>query len=299
LLLVTGAVFLDWRAGRTLAVSIVVCAGFALVGGTLARGGLPFGPFGLALGVLIVGAAVAVASAHLLDRWRTELAERERALADLSEHLMSVHEEERRQLARELHEELCQSMTAMLSYLWLVENRDGNDLAAIRGDAAAARAVGTQTLAEMRRLSQGLRPTALDVCGLVPALETYVKTFGEREHISTTFAAKGLPERLPPHLEVGLYRVTQEALGNVARHTRTSRVDVDLALQGTELRLEVSDDGVEAGPGPNGPGLIAIGERARALGGSVGLQSARGNRLTVRVPIAARSLDPARNRRAS
>jgi signal transduction histidine kinase len=302
LLLITGAVFLEWRAGRTLLVSIVVCTGFALVGATLARRGLPVGPFGLALVVLLVGAAVAVASAHILERSRAELAEREHALADLSTHLMTVQEEERRHLARELHEELGQSMTAMLSYLWLIENRDAHDIAAIHSDAAAARTLGSQTLAEMRRLSQGLRPTVLDVCGLVPALETYVKSFGEREHIATRFAAKGLPERLPTHLEVGLYRVTQEALGNVARHAGASHVEVDLALQGAELRLEVHDDGVgleTRKDTPNGHGLVAIGERARALGGSVGVDSARGTHLTVRIPISPRGVDPDRDRRAS
>lgn len=290
LLLVGGAVFFGWSALRVLLVSGIVCAGFALIGLTLARRGLPGGPFGLAMAVLVIGAAVAVASAHLLERFRADLEGRERALADLSTRLMSAQEEERSRLSRELHDGLGQSLTAMLSYLWLIERQGSEDVAAIHHNAAAARALGSKTVAHMRQISQLLHPTALDVCGLAPALETYVRSFGEQERVRVSFTSRNIPDHLPPALEVALYRMAQEALTNVARHARATRADVSIALHGSELRLEVKDNGIgldlSRSGHTSGTGLVGISERARALGGAVALQSARGTQLTVRIPFA-------------
>jgi signal transduction histidine kinase len=290
LLLVGGAVFFGWSARRALVVSAIVGVGFALVGLTLARRGLPGGPFALATAVLLIGAALAVASAHLLERYRADLARRERTLVELSARLMSAQEEERSRISRELHDGLGQSLTAMLSYLWLIERQGSDDVAAIHHNAAAARALGSKTVAQLRQISQLLHPTALDVCGLAPALETYVRSFGQQEHVQVSFTARNVPDHLPAPLEVALYRMTQEALSNVARHARATRADVSLALQGAELRLEVRDNGIGLAAsrdgGTTGTGLVGISERARALGGAVALESAGGTQLTVRIPFA-------------
>ena len=142
----------------------------------------------------------------------------------------------------------------------------------------------------MRELSQDLRPSALDDYGLLPSLDSQVKTFTERHGIVATFSAAGVPERLPADIETAVYRITQEALTNVVRHAGARHVRVVLAAVGDEIELEVEDDGVgivtKPKNGDAGTGLIGIRERVRALGGSVALTSGSGAHLCVRLPVA-------------
>src|SRR5262249_24187794 len=147
-----------------------------------------------------------------------------------------------------------------------------------------------RTLGAMRELSQLLRPSVLDALGLMPSLDTLVGAFGERHQIAISLTSDGLPERLPAELETALYRITQEALTNVARHARAGRVRVALTAIGGQLRLEIEDDGVGlASPNgakpPTGTGRVGIRERVRALGGQMTLHGERGVRLEVRLPL--------------
>jgi two-component system NarL family sensor kinase len=127
----------------------------------------------------------------------------------------------------------------------------------------------------------------LGLYGLVPSLETLCRDFGERHAIAATFAATDLPERLPAGVETAVYRITQEALTNVARHAHAGHVRVALTAVPGQVRLEVGDDGVGIAPmrHPRGIGLTGIGERVRALGGNVAIQSSHGTRLLVSIPL--------------
>src|SRR5437762_1101737 len=194
--------------------------------------------------------------------------------------LISVQEEQLRRLSRELHDELGQSLTAVSSYLWLLERKLPPDLGELRARASEARRLVAKTLGEMRELSQLLRPPGLDLYGLAGSLEAHLEAFRGRHQIATKFTAEGLPERLPEEIETALYRIIQEALTNVARHARAKRVWVALTGKGDELRLEVRDDGVglpadNGASRPSGIGLIGIRERVRALRGTVTLSSGR------------------------
>ena len=215
---------------------------------------------------------------------------RESELTALSARLMAVQEENWRRLSHELHEELGQSLSAVLSYLWSIERDLPEQYAEMRGRAAEARRLAAETVAQMRELSQLLRPSVLDDYGLVPSLDTYLKAFAERHQITASFSAEGLPARLSVEVETALYRIAQEALTNVARHAHASRVRVGLEAEGRELRLEVEDDGVglptrQGAAGMPGTGLIAIHERVRRLGGTLSMHSGSGTRLRVRLPI--------------
>jgi len=289
-LLIGSAVLFSWSTWRTVLAGVLMCAGFALVGAVLSSHGLPAAPFGLAVGALIAGVVTATASARVIDHFRTSLAQRQDELAAFSTRLMSVHEEERRRVSRELHEELGSSLTAILSYLWLFDRQRPEDFGALQSRAADARRLVAKTIAEMRELSQGLRPSALDDYGLLPSLDSQVKTFTERHGIVATFSAAGVPERLPADIETAVYRITQEALTNVVRHAGARHVRVVLAAVGDEIELEVEDDGVgivtKPKNGDAGTGLIGIRERVRALGGSVALTSGSGAHLRVRLPVA-------------
>lgn len=290
-LLIGSAVLYSWRTRRTVLAGTMMCVGFALVGAILSSRGLPAAPFGLAVGSLAAGVLTAAASARVIDRFRNSLAQRHGELAALSTRLMSVHEEERRRVSRELHEELGSSLTAILWYLWLFDRQRPEDLGALQSRAADARRLVAKTIAEIRELSQGLRPSALDDYGLLPSLDSQVKTFTERHGIAATFTADGVPERLPADIETAVYRITQEALTNVVQHAGARHVRVALSAMDGELRLEVEDDGVGLAPkrknGELGTGLIGIRERVWALGGSVSVTSGSGAHLRVRLPIPA------------
>jgi signal transduction histidine kinase len=276
-LLMGNAVLFSWSAGRVLGLAVALCIAFVVVG--------------VAAIVVLVGSATAVGCARLLALLRTRLAQRQRELTDLSTRLMAVQEEERRRLARELHDEFGQALTAVNAYLWLIERQPPGDTGLLKTRTAEARRVVNATLGAMRELSQLLRPSVLDTLGLAASLDTLLRRFREHHGIAISLTSDGLPDRLPADIETALYRITQEALTNVARHAQASRVRVALAATGGDVRLEIEDDGVGLPPqngaqGETGIGLVGIRERVRALGGTLTIASRRGVRLAARVPLA-------------
>src|SRR5207247_10217070 len=121
-------------------------------------------------------------------------------------------------------------------------------------------------------------------------LATRLAAFAQPHQLAVSLTSDGRPERLPAEMETALYRITQEALTNAARHAHAARVRVALTAIGGELRLEIEDDGVglaarNGGKPPTGTGLVGIRERVRALGGPLGPHGARGVRVAVRVPL--------------
>jgi len=287
-LLVGTAVLAAWSSGRAMLVGALVWLGFLGVGLAVPAGRLPNTDFLYALNALLLGVAVAIVSAEVLSTTRARLAHRQEELAALSGRLMSLQEEERRRLSRELHDQVGQSLTAVISYLWLVDR--GLDPAARepREHLGEARRLAAKTLSDIRELSQLLRPSVLDDWGLGPSLEAHVDTFGRRHEIATGLTIEGLPERLPVEFETAVYRITQEALTNVARHAHAKRVDVRVRADGTRLTLLVADDGIgigNRGERPGGMGLVGIRERVRALGGSFTIGGSSGTELRVDLPL--------------
>jgi len=283
--LMVAVVLFSWDIRRMVAVAVLACGGFGLVGAVVGAGHTTAILF--PLGPLVVSAAITIATARVLEQFRARLARRESELGALSTQLMSVQEEERRRLSRELHDEFGQKLTAVMLLLER-EPPAGNGAARERLDEAR-RLVG-RTLAAMRELSRLLRPPSLDDFGLVPSLDTHLKAFAERHQIEVTFHASQLPERLPADTETALYRIAQEALTNVARHSQARRVRIDLGVRNAELELDVQDDGVgfvgtNGSSARGGTGLIGIRERVRGLGGTMSIAGGRGVRLSVRLPL--------------
>jgi len=292
-LLVSSSVLFAWAPWRVASLAAAAGAGFAITG-TLAR--VPDVPFVLAFGVVLIGGAVAVACSNVLAGFRGELAAREQELQTLSRQLMSAQEEERRRLSRELHDELGQSLTAVSAYLWLAQRDLPAGADGARERVTEARRLVAKTLGEMRELSQLLCPPILALQGLVASLEAQLEAFRDRHGVATRFTVSGVSERLPADVETALYRITQEALTNVARHARAHAVKVGLVADDLELRLQIDDDGVgvpvrHGKAVATGTGLLGISERARALGGTVSISSRQGTHLCVRVP---RTPTPAR-----
>jgi PAS domain S-box-containing protein len=219
-------------------------------------------------------------------------AEEIRAL--LLNQVITVQEEERRRIARELHDETAQSLASLA--LGLSALQEARTLGAARAQARELHQVVTRALAEVRRLAWGLRPSVLDDLGLAAALGRYVEEFGRTRGIDVEVDAGGLGDaRLPAAVETALFRIMQEALSNVARHAGARRVHVALARFGVVVAMVITDDGCgfdpqrAAAPASvrHGLGIHTMRERAVVLNGTFELESAagRGTRITVEIPL--------------
>jgi signal transduction histidine kinase len=291
LLLFGATVICGWSPRRTALVGTLFAQGFLLVALLAHRHDVPRDRLIFSIGALLFASVIAAFCASVMEAARTAIAGRESELERLSNRLMSVQEEERRRLSRELHDGVGQGLTAVVSHLWLIERRLPHGDDGLRVQVSEARGLAAKTLAEIRELSQLLRPSLLDDWGLVPSLEAQVKTFKTHQEIEVALEADDLPDRLPQELETAIYRIVQEALTNVVKHARATRVRVALRHTDHALHLDVIDNGIgyregRAGDKP-GLGLLSIRERVRALGGRVTMTSSRGAHLSVVLPLPA------------
>jgi len=210
----------------------------------------------------------------------------------LIEQVMAAQDEERRRIARELHDETGQSLTAVLVGLRTIEASRTRREAA--GLAQKLRGTVAHTLEEVGRLSRGLHPGTLDDLGLAAAVTRQVEEFVQRHEVATDMRIDGLDsEPLPPLLQTTVYRILQEALTNVARHAAARSVSVRLSRDARKVELRVQDDGIglnSALPSAGNRrrlGLQGMRERAALLGGSVEVDSPRGagTTITARFPM--------------
>ena len=199
--------------------------------------------------------------------------------------VLQAQEEERRRLARDLHDEVNQALTAILLRLEALSHDAPPDLA---DEFVEVKRLVNQAMAELLQLARQLRPTALDDHGLLPALETHLRRFATQTGIDADLRTHGQVTELEADQEIAVYRVAQEALANIARHADASRVEVDLDTSGSALELRVRDDGrgFDTGSRRNGLGLGGMAERARLVGGELTIDSqpGGGTNLVMRVP---------------
>lgn len=214
----------------------------------------------------------------MLSEERGRLAARTTELEQLTRLLLRAQEDERRRIARELHDEAGQVLTAV---------KIGLDL---DGHAEAGAQVG-RALAQVRDLSNLLRPSALDDLGLVPALRALAEDVSQRSRLNVSLDLAPL-DQVPPETEVVIYRVIQEALTNVVRHARATRVRAGVAMNERQVVLTVEDDGQGLAPeaGPH-LGWLGMQERVMSAGGtlSIGPSTGSGVRLVASIPLGASS----------
>jgi len=206
---------------------------------------------------------------------------------DLVERILEVQADERERVARELHDETGQSLTALLVGLRAIEERSAPEL---RDDVAELRDRVRRLIADVGRLARGLHPTALDELHLAEVLEQQVGEFREASGIEARLDVDDAPtlDRLSRAASLAVYRVVQEGLTNVWRHAGASSVEVRVAPEGNEVHLEISDNGnglAHRDPDRRGLGLVLMGRRVRALGGRLTVDAIVGEGTTLRVAI--------------
>lgn len=210
--------------------------------------------------------------------------------------LLTTQEDERRQIARELHDQLGQDLTALLLEIKALER------AAVAGTAVANRVtqvqqVALQISAEVRTLALQLHPPALEHLGLLATLASYVEEWSARALIPVEVHTTGLDGvRLPPQLEIALYRLVQECLTNILKHAQATDVSLIIERHANLVQLTVEDDGVgfDVAAAQQGAhtarrlGLIGMQERVAQLGGTWSIESepGRGTTIIVRIPLA-------------
>ena len=209
-------------------------------------------------------------------------------LQRLSTELVRVQEEERRTIARELHDEVGQVLMAIKVELAVAQRR----LATSGGPERMlddAQAITDGALNTVRDLSHLLHPAMLDDLGLVAVLEWYLAGFGKRHGIPVELLQDGMTGRLAPEIEAAAYRVVQEALTNIAKHAKATLAFVYLRCSAATFEVTIEDNGIGFDPARprRGLGLIGIRERVANLGGRVHVNSApgEGTRLTIEVPV--------------
>jgi PAS domain S-box-containing protein len=222
----------------------------------------------------------------------TERKQTEESRTRLIERVMSAQEEERRRIARELHDETGQSLTSLLVGLRLIG--DTRTLKKAKAQLNQLRHITVQILDNLRRLARGLHPSILDDLGLVVALNRYTADYAQSHGITVNVHTEGLDSsRLPSAVETALYRIMQEALTNIVRHAAAKNVRIALTRQPLDVRMTVEDDGcgfdvettLRTSTTSGHLGLFGMCERAMLLDGSVTIESKRGQGTTIFVQI--------------
>ncbi len=230
---------------------------------------------------------------QILLRDVTERRARQLGLETYARRIIQAQEEERRRIARELHDSSLQSVVLLCRQLDVLEL--GSDLPDTVQKALTATRESAEGIAdELRRFSRDLRPSVLDDLGLVPALRWLASDLEDRTGVRVNLDVDGSIARLAPDTELGVFRMCQEALHNVERHAAASSVVICLSRDANHLKLSIADDGrgMRSDEFPSAPmrsgklGLVGLRERARLLDGTVKVVSApgQGTRVEILVP---------------
>ena len=255
----------------------------------------------------LAGATITLAQGILRREAEERLKESQEQLRALAAHLELVREEERTRIARELHDEFGQALTA----LKMDHSSLARDLLENAGTAAAPflqriermSSVIDNTVTKMQNIARELRPDVLDNLGLLEAVEWYADEYHRRSGIVCTI---NLPTKrfvVDEKVSTALFRVLQEALTNVARHAEATRVEVTLARTEREIVLVVNDNGKgisqEAKASPDSLGILGMSERVLSLDGKLEIEGVpgEGTRVSVRVPFKRHAVSAATRRK--
>jgi signal transduction histidine kinase len=236
------------------------------------------------LGLIV--ALIVVFRLRFLER-RSDEAERQ--MRQLSQQLVNMQEEERKNLSRELHDHVAQVLTGLRMELGRLERMTGPLNAQVGPAVAGCKALVDDMFRTVRNLALGLRPSMLDDFGLQAALEWHVRDFTARYTIKVDLNMEGDFDALPDKHRTCVYRVVQEAMTNCVRHAHAETIQISVSTHADQLHLWVTDDGIGLDPARsrNGLGLRGIEERVKDLDGVVTIsrEPAGGTTLSIRLPV--------------
>jgi PAS domain S-box-containing protein len=236
------------------------------------------------------GPVIRIVGTHF-DLTERRKREAEHARTELLAHLVFVQEDERRRIARDMHDQFGEHLTALSLRIALLKEAC-EQRAELAGHLEALDTIAQRLDRDVDQLVWQLRPTALDDLGLRAALTNYVQEWSQRAGIAAELHTSGLlDDRLAPEVETALYRIAQEALNNVAKHSGARRVEVILERRTDCVLLILEDDGVGFDPANSaadrhGFGLVGMQERAALVGASLEIESAPGSGTTILVRMA-------------
>jgi len=214
-----------------------------------------------------------------------------RRVEDLAGRLIAAQEAERKRIARDLHDDLSQKLALLSIDIDQIPRRTQAELGERVRDISGRAA---EIASDVHRLAYELHPSKLESLGLVPALQSVCRDISRQYGLQVDFEHTRLPGEVPPDVALCLYRIVQEALHNVVRHSGAREALVDLRTAGDQIELHIADPGtgfVAAGRGNGGIGLVSMRERVNFVGGQIVIHSApgAGTRIGVRVPIVRQS----------
>ncbi|MBI4786016.1 MAG: HAMP domain-containing protein [Chloroflexi bacterium] len=230
-----------------------------------------------------------------VEKRTTELDEAEQGRRELLRKLVVAQEEERRALARELHDETSQALTALVVGLETATTAPAESVAEMKKRMDSIKPLATNMLREIQRIILALRPAILDDLGLVQAIDWFAESRLESQGVSVSLETIGVEKRLPSEVETVVFRIAQEAISNIARHAKAETVSIMLDFRDALITLEVEDDG--RGFSPDGVlarrgdstslGLMGIRERVALFGGKMQIESqpGQGTRFVAAIPV--------------
>ena len=224
-----------------------------------------------------------------LDASQRAVADKEQARTVLLQKLITAQEEERKRIARELHDGVGQMLTSLMVGMRTAPR--GGDPAAVQSHTDELCSTAAETLEQVRVLSRQLRPSLLDDLGLAPALERYVAEFARAHPFTTIDLHCDLPARLPATVEIALYRIVQEAMTNAARHGKADMISVLVSRRANTVQAIVEDNGAGfdvagARRRQSSVGIFGMSERAELLGGALDIESSpAGTTVYVELPL--------------
>jgi signal transduction histidine kinase len=290
---------------RILLTNLFVVFGGAVVGSQLTERFVQRGEFTAAMHLAMIAVAIGISGvltwigvrsvSDQLERKNEIIAEQNRRLTALTAQVISAQEDERKRIARELHDEAGQALTALIIGLEQGEQQmPGEHLAKPRETVARLRDLAVQTLEEIRNLALDLRPSLLDDLGLVAAIRWYARTSATRGNLAVEVDVRGLDEgdRLAPEVETTVFRIVQEGLTNVLKHADAQHAWVRMVRDQRGLTVEVEDDGRGIGGFDASDvdrsgrlGLFGMVERARLVGGSMEIGPRPGGGTALRLQV--------------
>lgn len=228
-----------------------------------------------------IGSCVDITDRKLSEAW----------LQELSGRLIHAQEEERMRIARELHDDVSQRMALLQIGLKKFEQETAGLSSKARQQLQNIADVATEAASSIHDLSHQLHPSKLDTLGLVASLGGYCREFSERHDLQVQFVHHEVPGQIPKDVTLCLFRIAQEALRNVVKHSGAAEAKVELSSHGDRIDLCISDSGAGFDPGyeqGRGLGLISMRERLRLVEGHLSIESqpSRGTQIRVRVPLA-------------